>query len=186
MCIRDSPYGLLGIGKGDKGAMHAQHQRNFRFFDAPVGLMFTLDRVMGQGSLVDYGMFLQNIMLAARARGLHTCPQAAWNDYATLDRAALGDCQQIVGTSTMLLNDTLDAMLAACGAAREFALIGPSAGLWPDALFARGVTRLCGTQVIDGQALADAIASGQGWGASVRKFAIGREEWLGWKNLLAG
>ncbi len=79
-----SLYGLLGIGKGDKDAMHAQHQRNFRFFDAPVGLMFTLDRVMGQGSLVDYGMFLQNIMVAARARGLHTCPQAAWNDYASI------------------------------------------------------------------------------------------------------
>ena len=77
-------YGLLGIGKGDKDAMHAQHQRNFRFFDAPVGLMFTLDRVMGRGSLVDYGMFLQNIMVAARARGLHTCPQAAWNDYASI------------------------------------------------------------------------------------------------------
>ena len=79
-----SLYGLLGIGKGDKDAMHAQHQRNFRFFDAPVGLMFTLDRVMGQGSLVDYGMFLQNIKVAARARGLHTCPQAAWNDYASI------------------------------------------------------------------------------------------------------
>ena len=79
-----SLYGLLGIGKGDKDAMHAQHQRNFRFFDAPLGLMFTLDRVMGQGSLVDYGMFLQNIMVAARARGLHTCPQAAWNDYASI------------------------------------------------------------------------------------------------------
>ncbi len=77
-------YGLLGIGKGDKDSMHAQHQRNFRFFDAPVGLMFTLDRVMGRGSLVDYGMFLQNIMLAARARGLHTCPQAAWNGFTKI------------------------------------------------------------------------------------------------------
>ncbi|WP_423453847.1 nitroreductase [Ottowia sp. VDI28] len=75
-------YGLLGIAKGDGDRMHAQHQRNYRFFDAPVGMMFTLDRVMGQGSLVDYGMFLQNIMVAARARGLHTCPQAAWNNYA--------------------------------------------------------------------------------------------------------
>jgi len=64
--------------------MHAQHQRNYRFFDAPVGLMFTIDRVMGRGSLLDYGMFLQNIMVAARARGLHTCPQAAWNGYASL------------------------------------------------------------------------------------------------------
>ena len=77
-------YGLLGIGKGDKDAMHAQHQRNFRFFDAPVGLMFTIERVMGQGSLLDYGMFIQNIMLAARAHGLHTCPQAAWNGFAKI------------------------------------------------------------------------------------------------------
>ena len=77
-------YGLLGIAKGEKDKMHAQHQRNFRFFDAPVGLMFTLDRVMGRGSLVDYGMFLQNLMLAARAHGLHTCPQAAWNHYGRI------------------------------------------------------------------------------------------------------
>jgi nitroreductase len=77
-------YNLLGIGKGDKDKMHAQHQCNYRFFDAPVGLMFTIDRVMGRGSLLDYGMFLQNIMVAARARGLHTCPQAAWNGYASL------------------------------------------------------------------------------------------------------
>jgi nitroreductase len=79
-----SLYGLLGIGKADKDKMHAQHQRNYKFFDAPVGLMFTLDKVMGRGSLVDYGMFLQSVMLAARAHGLHTCPQAAWNGFATI------------------------------------------------------------------------------------------------------
>ncbi len=79
-----SLYGLLGITKADKDKMHAQHQRNYQFFDAPVGLMFTLDRVMGRGSLVDYGMFLQSIMVAARARGLHTCPQAAWNGFAKI------------------------------------------------------------------------------------------------------
>ena len=77
-------YGLLGIGKADKDKMHAQHQRNYRFFDAPVGLMFTVDRVLERGSLVDYGMFMQNIMLAARGRGLHTCPQAAWNGFAKI------------------------------------------------------------------------------------------------------
>jgi nitroreductase len=77
-------YGLLDIGKGDKDKMHLQHQRNYRFFDAPVGLMFTIDRVMGRGSLLDYGMFLQNIMVAARGRGLHTCPQAAWNGFAKI------------------------------------------------------------------------------------------------------
>lgn len=77
-------YGLLGIGKADRDKMHAQHQRNFKFFDAPVGLMFTVDRVLGRGSLVDYGAFLQNVMVAARGQGLHTCPQAAWNGFAKI------------------------------------------------------------------------------------------------------
>jgi nitroreductase len=74
-------YGLLGIEKGDKARMHAQHSRNYQFFDAPVGLFFTIDRVMQKGSLIDYGMFLQNIMVAARAHGLSTCPQAAFMKY---------------------------------------------------------------------------------------------------------
>lgn len=79
-----SLYGLLGIAKGEKDKMHAQHQRNFRLFDAPVGLMFTIDRALGRGSLMDYGMFLQNIMVAARGHGLHTCPQAAWNGFSSI------------------------------------------------------------------------------------------------------
>lgn len=74
-------YGLLGIGKTDKLRMHHQHGRNYRFFDAPVGLIFSIDRVLQQGSWLDYGMFLQNIMIAARARGLHTCPQAAFTQF---------------------------------------------------------------------------------------------------------
>ena len=83
-------YGLLGIGKGDKDKMHAQHQRNYQFFDAPVGLMFTIDRVMGRGSLLDYGGVLQSIMVAARGQGLHTCPQAAWNGFAKIIMPHIG------------------------------------------------------------------------------------------------
>jgi nitroreductase len=83
-------YGLLGIGKADKAAMQAQHWRNYHFFDAPVGLMFTIDRVMQQGSWMDYGMFLQNIMIAARALGLDTCPQAAWTAYHKVVKVQLG------------------------------------------------------------------------------------------------
>ena len=71
-------YGLLGIAKTDKARMHDQHGRNYRFFDAPVGLIFSIDRILRQGSWLDYGMFLQNIMIAARGRGLDTCPQAAF------------------------------------------------------------------------------------------------------------
>ena len=83
-------YGLLGIAKGEKDKMHAQHQRNYRFFDAPVGLMFTVDKVLGRGSLMDVGMFLQNIMVLARAHGLHTCPQAAWDEFGTIVRPHIG------------------------------------------------------------------------------------------------
>jgi len=74
-------YGLLKIGKTDKSRMHDQHGRNYIFFDAPVGLMFTIDRVMQTGSWLDFGMFLQSIMVAARARGLDTCPQAAFTQF---------------------------------------------------------------------------------------------------------
>jgi nitroreductase len=74
-------YALLGLGRDNKAGMAAQHGRNYRFFDAPVGLIFTIDRVMAQGSWLDYGMFLQNIMVAARGRGLDTCPQAAFTQY---------------------------------------------------------------------------------------------------------
>jgi nitroreductase len=91
-------YGVLGIGKGDKAAMHAQHQRNFKLFDAPVGLMFTIDKVMGRGSLLDYGMFLQSVMVAARAQGLHTCPQAAWNGFSKIILPLIG-----AGESDMLV-----------------------------------------------------------------------------------
>lgn len=74
-------YGLLGLGREDKRGMHAQLGRNFRFFDAPVALLFTIDRTMELGSWLDYGMFLQNIMLAAQARGISTCPQAAFTRF---------------------------------------------------------------------------------------------------------
>jgi nitroreductase len=74
-------YGLLEIGKTDKDKMHAQHGRNYAFFDAPVGMIFTIDRIMAQGSWLDYGMFLENIMVGARGRGLDTCPQAAFTQF---------------------------------------------------------------------------------------------------------
>jgi nitroreductase len=91
-------YSLLGIGKADKQRMHEQHGRNYAFFDAPVGLMFTIDSVMQQGSWLDYGMFLQSVMVAARARGLHTCPQAAFTQFHRIIARHLGlpDSQTVV------------------------------------------------------------------------------------------
>lgn len=103
--------------------------------------------------------------------------------HITLDRAQLAACNTVVGTSTMLLNDTLDQMLAAAPAATRFAVIGPSAGLWPDALFERGVTLLGGTQVVDGAAFAEAMAAGESWSGASRKFAISRQGWPGWRQI---
>jgi nitroreductase len=74
-------YSLLGLTRDNKAGMAAQHARNYRFFDAPVGFIFTIDRILEQGSWLDYGMFLQNVMVAARGRGLDTCPQAAFTQY---------------------------------------------------------------------------------------------------------
>lgn len=70
-------YALANIARGEHEKMHQFHANNFLFFGAPVALMFTMPRMMEQGSWLDYGMFLQNILLAANARGIATCPQAA-------------------------------------------------------------------------------------------------------------
>lgn len=74
-------YALLGIARGEKGKMRAQQRRNFEFFGAPTGLIFTIDRRLAQGSWIDHGMFLQNIMIAARVRGIDSCAQASWMEY---------------------------------------------------------------------------------------------------------
>lgn len=82
-------YGLLGIGKGDVEKTKAQHRRNFQFFDAPVGMIFTIHRKLETGSWLDYGMFLQNIITAAGARGIDSCAQAAWSQYHRVIRQVL-------------------------------------------------------------------------------------------------
>ncbi|NMM26020.1 MAG: nitroreductase [Glaciimonas sp.] len=82
-------YALLGLTRDNKAGMQQQHGRNYVFFDAPVGLMFTIDRIMEQGSWLDYGTFLQNIMIAARGRGLDTCPQQAFTQYHKIIRNVL-------------------------------------------------------------------------------------------------
>jgi nitroreductase len=74
-------YQLLGIGKAERERMHAQTGRNYTFFDAPVGLIFTIDRRLGFGSWMDCGMFMQTVMLVAKACGLDTCAQAAFNPF---------------------------------------------------------------------------------------------------------
>ena len=82
-------YGLIGIPKGDKAAGWRQWGRNYQFFDAPVGLILTIDKDLDAMSFVDVGMFAMAIMLAAKARGLDTCAQGAWSNYWTVTRRVL-------------------------------------------------------------------------------------------------
>ena len=82
-------YTLLGIPKGDQAANWRQWGRNFQFFGAPVGLILTIDKDLDAMSYLDTGMFVLAIMLAAKARGLDTCAQGAWNNYWTITRRVL-------------------------------------------------------------------------------------------------
>ncbi|OEC88831.1 nitroreductase [Acinetobacter sp. YK3] len=93
-------YGLLGIQKDEKEKMAAQQLRNFQLFDAPVALYFTVNKIMGIGSKMDISMMLQNVMVAAKARGLDTCPQAAWNHFhpIVLDILGAPDDEELVCT----------------------------------------------------------------------------------------
>jgi nitroreductase len=74
-------YTLLGLSKENTEGMRQQHAKNLQFFGAPVGLFFTIDRSMATGGWLDCGMFIQSVMLAAKARGLDTCPQAAFTQF---------------------------------------------------------------------------------------------------------
>jgi nitroreductase len=82
-------YHLLGIEKGDRAAARRWHDQNFTFFGAPVGMVLTIDRRLGLGALIDLGMFIEAVAIAARAFGLETCPQAAFGAYHRIIRDTL-------------------------------------------------------------------------------------------------
>jgi nitroreductase len=82
-------YTLIGIPKGDQQANWNQWGRNYKFFDAPVGLIFTIDKDLDRMAYVDLGIFLQSLMLVAKSRGLDTCAQGAWNAFWSVTRRVL-------------------------------------------------------------------------------------------------
>ena len=101
-------------------------------------------------------------------------------DYrVTLDPAGLASCEKVISTCTVMLNDTLDDVLAACRNARHFAVIGPTAGCVPDPLFARGVDTIGGRRVIDAEGFRDAFSKGKKWGSLTAKYVIARRDYPG-------
>lgn len=102
----------------------------------------------------------------------------------TLDAGELANCDKVLSTGTLLLNDTLDRMLGFASKATRFALIGPSVGCPPDPLFARGVTLLGGSWITDGRGYLDALARGESTAPFARKSALAREHYPGWAALL--
>ncbi len=102
----------------------------------------------------------------------------------TLDAKELSACSKVISTSTLLLNDTLDDMLAQCRHARWFAMVGPSAGCLPDALFARGVTLLGGNWIRDGQGFVAALTSGAPHSEFTSKYALTAQGYPGWRELI--
>ena len=82
-------YTLLGVPRGDAAGMLKQFRKNYEFFDAPVGMILSVEKRMGNGQWIDCGIFLDQLMLLAREKGLHTCPQAAFSRYQHVVRREL-------------------------------------------------------------------------------------------------
>ncbi len=82
-------YAALGVHDKNPAALRDLSERNYRFFDAPVGLFFCLDRRLGPPQWSDMGMFMQTVMLLAVERGLDTCPQESWSNWPNSVRACL-------------------------------------------------------------------------------------------------
>lgn len=96
-------YALYGIERNDMAGRARAGLRNFELFGAPVGLFFAMERALLYGSWLDIGMFMQNVMIVARAHGLETCPQQAWCSYAPAIHRELGLDQRLVVVSGMAL-----------------------------------------------------------------------------------
>jgi len=103
-------YGLLGIEKGDWDKTKAQHRRNYEFFGAPVGILFSLDHTMRTGGWLDVGLYMANVMALAREAGLDTCPQAAWLEFSGTVEQHLGwvDGRSLVCGMALGYEDTDD------------------------------------------------------------------------------
>jgi nitroreductase len=103
-------YGRIGIPRGDEAASWRQWGRNYSFFDAPVGLIFTIDKELDSMSFLDIGMFMQTLMLAAKDRGLDTCAQGAWNLFWTATRRilAIPDDEYIIAGMALGYADEAD------------------------------------------------------------------------------
>ena len=97
----------------------------------------------------------------------------------TLDHLELSGCDKVLSTTTLMLNDTVDEVIAACAKARALVLIGPGGGCLPDALFARGVSALGGTAIVDRDGFVDALSRGDAWGEHARKYLIARDDYPG-------
>jgi hypothetical protein len=102
----------------------------------------------------------------------------------TLDPAELASCEKVVSTCTVMLNDTLDAMLAACRNARQLSIVGPTAGCIPDPLFALGVDTIGGRRVVDTEGFRDAFCKGERWGSFACKYVIAQRNYPGMDWLL--
>ncbi len=102
----------------------------------------------------------------------------------TLDPKQLKGCNKILSTSTVLLNDTLEEILAYCRHAEALALVGPSASCFPDSLFARGVTTLGGYWVLDPRDFMRRAAALEPWGDAGKKSNVQRHGYPGTKVLL--
>ena len=96
-------FGSTGIVRGDEEALRQAVARNYRFYGAPVGLVFSIDEDLAQGSWLDYGMFLQSLMLAAKGFGLDTCAEVSIANYSHEVRSFLGISQKEVIVCGMAL-----------------------------------------------------------------------------------
>jgi len=100
-------YGVLGVPKHDVQQRARVTARNFDFFGAPVGLIFSIDSALTKFSWLDYGIFIQTVMVAAQAVGLDTCPQVSFARFQNViaEHLALPANYEVVCGMSMGLSD---------------------------------------------------------------------------------
>lgn len=93
----------------------------------------------------------------------------------TLDITKLKNCNKVLCTSTTILNNSLDEILRHCLPDAFVSVIGPSAGYFPDPLFARGVDVVGGRMVKDGELFIKLLTERKRWGEATQKICFRKD-----------
>ena len=106
------------------------------------------------------------------------------NFLVSAEMQTLDGCNKVMITASTLLNNSIDEVLEYSRRAERRVMIGPTAGFFPDPLFARGISAIGGSEVRNPEQARRRLSANQGLGGSARKFLVSAPDYPGLERMI--